>query len=699
MLSACGRSKNENNTETSNYSSKVDTTNESRMIFSKSGDTLDYNGVAKDIRQKSGRLPQRNIIAPLSDSKGDKIKVETLDITTLLPGIPSKDLQGKKNTKEKDKIANAEMKVLSGRLNIVLDGDSTDIDVFAEELTKVFPQTVIEIVGIDRRVGVLQLRVPKDDRAKIKSEIEIKMGDWGILVSEVYLEKREAYREDNSRHGWHVDALCLKETWKITKGNPNTIIAIVDDGIDANHPMLKGKVLKPLNVFTETHQVSKGSGHGTHVAAIAAGLDDYYYSKGAAGVAPNCKIMPVQVFDNEYADYVSIATGIMDAIDRGAKIVNVSTGKNLRIFSGYSKDYQQYLSNTLFLPEARMWKRVCDYAKRRNAIIIFAAGNDNVVSAIDPHNRNSYSITVAAVDSLHKSTGFTNYGIGTDLSAYGEDIYSASSYGGYESLDGTSMAAPIVSGTIALMRAVKPGISAAECLLILQKTGIHTDKYTPVAVNPYRAVNFLQTGKVVNLPQKKQSQKIVKGINSSSYTIGKGVAVDLGLSVKWASYNLGSTKPEAYGNYYIWGETTTSIYNEWYYVDYDVLKSKGVINNRGNLTSRYDAATANWGEGWRMPTLDEIQELKNRCRWDWTSMNGVKGYKVIGPSGKSIFLPAAGYRRFDSELCGVGILGNYWSSTVYHNNCDVSILAFDSDFCDWYHYYRGLGRSIRPVLE
>ncbi|MCQ2233187.1 MAG: hypothetical protein MJZ24_00415 [Paludibacteraceae bacterium] len=195
----------------------------------------------------------------------------------------------------------------------------------------------------------------------------------------------------------------------------------------------------------------------------------------------------------------------------------------------------------------------------------------------------------------------------------------------------------------------------------------------------------------------------------SSRVVGAGnydstsEVVDLGLSVKWAACNLGATKPEDYGNYYAWGETKPKATymgdnSNWYDVDYDVLKSKEVINSRGNLTARYDAATANWGAGWRMPTLDEIKELDNRCRWSWTTMNGVKGYKVTGPSGKSIFLPAAG-NRGGAESNDVGSYGRYWSSTANVSGYSAYGLYFYSGGYDWYNYIRYFGRSVRPVSE
>ena len=171
--------------------------------------------------------------------------------------------------------------------------------------------------------------------------------------------------------------------------------------------------------------------------------------------------------------------------------------------------------------------------------------------------------------------------------------------------------------------------------------------------------------------------------------------VDLGLSVKWATCNVGASKPEDYGNYYAWGETTTkSSYTESNSKTYG--KSMGDI--AGN--SSYDAARANWGGNWRMPTKAELQELIDKCTWTWTTQNGVKGYKVTSKTnGNSIFLPAAGYRD-GSSLDYAGSDGYYWSSAPYeYNDNDAWLLNFDSSDHGMYDYYRYRGRSVRPILE
>jgi len=181
------------------------------------------------------------------------------------------------------------------------------------------------------------------------------------------------------------------------------------------------------------------------------------------------------------------------------------------------------------------------------------------------------------------------------------------------------------------------------------------------------------------------------------------VAVDLGLSVKWASCNVGASSPEQYGAYFAWGETTEKlsydVYNSTTYgLSTSTLKSRGIIGSDGNLTASYDAATANWGSAWRMPTFDEIKELLNNCTWTWTTQNGVNGRKVTGPNGNSIFLPAAG-GRYGTDLGDADSLGLYWSATPYGSSNYAFEFGFSSDIYSWDYFNRYFGCTVRPVLE
>ena len=165
--------------------------------------------------------------------------------------------------------------------------------------------------------------------------------------------------------------------------------------------------------------------------------------------------------------------------------------------------------------------------------------------------------------------------------------------------------------------------------------------------------------------------------------------VDLGLSVKWATCNVGAVTPEEYGDYFAWGETKPkSSYNSSTY---------SYSSNPSVLPLSKDAARVNWGGTWRMPTQAELQELRNNCTWTWTTQNGVKGNKVTSMSnGNSIFLPAAGYRD-DSSLEYAGRNGYYWSSMLHTTyNSDAFYLSTSSNQYIT-NMERNLGLLIRPV--
>ena len=169
--------------------------------------------------------------------------------------------------------------------------------------------------------------------------------------------------------------------------------------------------------------------------------------------------------------------------------------------------------------------------------------------------------------------------------------------------------------------------------------------------------------------------------------------VDLGLpsGIKWATRNLGADKPEDYGHYFAWGETEPkNEYTEENSLTYNVV----MTDISGN--AQYDAATANWGDKWRMPTKDAIKELIEECDWICEGVNGVNGYKVVGPNGNSIFLPFSG--RIDDEygehLLSAGSREFYWSSTPYNEDENKVYILMNRDIYDLCCY---IGCSIRPV--
>ena len=172
--------------------------------------------------------------------------------------------------------------------------------------------------------------------------------------------------------------------------------------------------------------------------------------------------------------------------------------------------------------------------------------------------------------------------------------------------------------------------------------------------------------------------------------------VDLGLSsgLKWATYNIGANSSSEYGNYYAWGEIEPK---ENYNEETSVTWGQEMEDISGN--PQYDAARAIWGSTWRIPSREEFNELIEECEWEWTNEGGHNGYRVTGPNGNSIFLPAAG-GRFGTSLNYAGSYGYYWSSMPNGNNTqNAYYLYFNSGYHNMYYYNRYYGLSVRPVSD
>ena len=206
----------------------------------------------------------------------------------------------------------------------------------------------------------------------------------------------------------------------------------------------------------------------------------------------------------------------------------------------------------------------------------------------------------------------------------------------------------------------------------------------------------------------------------------KGVeAVDLGLSVKWADMNVGASSSEEAGAYFAWGEIKPKkeyVLDNYKYYRYDQDQAnilfggntnrytkyctnsfygyKGFTDNKTTLDPSDDAATVNWGSGWRMPTIKELRELQHAWSWKWCTQNMVDGYMVTGPNGNSIFLPTTGY--YDRNTLERSSSGFYWSSSLTEGE-EGTRFALNITFGDGVVLgdgsYRYIGYCIRPVCQ
>lgn len=440
-----------------------------QKIETSDGRILDDNGPIENIVDEDGKLPGHNIVAPIVGEDGQEPPIISN------PGVPD---------------------IIANRLNIYFENSDVNLEQFVGDLAQLYPEEQCKVVGLDVNVPMIQIQISENIRDTIREKLNTQLPNYKFfIIDESLFAIVGASGVDTENVGWHLEAIDLKEGWKITKGNAEVIVAVVDDGIDASHDILKGKIVKPYNVFTRDNRLSLGNGHGTHVAGLAVGSDNML-AEGISGVAPECRLMPIQVFDNGLCTFSSVASGIMYAIHNGADVVNVSIGPNFKGLDILPIPEQDQIAKTQFKNEERVWKRIINVANQHNVIIVFAVGNDNILASIPPENRTNQTVNVAAVNKRIRGTDFTNFGMGANISAPGEAIVSSVPINKYDKLSGTSMAAPIVSGTIALMKSLNSELSVSEILHILRTTGEKVSEYIPPLIQVDDALIAIKTGHI-----------------------------------------------------------------------------------------------------------------------------------------------------------------------------------------------------------
>ena len=256
----------------------------------------------------------------------------------------------------------------------------------------------------------------------------------------------------------------LAKAWDITFGDPKVIIAVIDTGIDLGHPDLKNKLVPGYNIITQGKTPPKDdNGHGTHASGIAGAETNNKI--GIAGTAPNCKIMPIKALDAKGSgDIYNVALGVIWAVDHGARVLNMSLGG----------------------PNNETLKRAIEYALAKNVVVVTAMGNDG-------KNVKAYPaafpgvISVGSIDFNRSRSDFSNYGDWITVTAPGSQIMSTmptykttmtefEKEEGYDYLDGTSMACPIVAGIAALVLSRNPGYTPAEVKERIQSTASDAGK-------------------------------------------------------------------------------------------------------------------------------------------------------------------------------------------------------------------------------
>lgn len=265
-----------------------------------------------------------------------------------------------------------------------------------------------------------------------------------LMQNETQLPNDLLYREN---YQWNLPAIDIEKAWDISKGDEDIIIAVVDTGVDMDHPDLRRRLMKGYNVMENSSNFDDDNGHGTHVAGIIA--SETNNGEGIAGITWNNRIMPVKAMGSKGYGYTfDIAKGIIWAADHGADVINLSLG-----------NYQP----SAFLEEA------IRYAYEKGAVLISAAGNDNSEQPSFPAAFPEV-LSVSAVSYTGDKADFSNYGYYIDVTAPGVYIPSTYFKNQYAALSGTSMASPHVAGLAGLILSVNPDLSNRQVMNIIKGT-------------------------------------------------------------------------------------------------------------------------------------------------------------------------------------------------------------------------------------
>jgi subtilisin family serine protease len=397
--------------------------------------------------------------------------------------------------------------IVSDRINIALLGQNKSILSFSKAFKEQYPGDQYKIIYYDTNIHRIQILVPSEERVDIKNNIDKKIKGFELLVwEETIFNNRRTFNDpvfNNINQSWYLKAINVEDAWDKTLGDSTLVIAIIDDGFDITNPDFTRKIYKPRNIPEGNNAITinENSPHGTHVAGTSLAASNNRF--GSTGIAPNCKFMPIQVWDkNGIVCQTYIIDGILYAINNGASVINLSLGTELdQSICSLPPDQQENIIKNQFKSEEKFWDMLFKEAYDKNVTVVMAAGNQNIMIGIDPFQRSKYTIKVSAVDPDIEKASFSNYGNYSTISAPGVSIYNDAPDGEMAYLDGTSMASPIVAGAVALIKSVHPAYSFEQIIDVLQSTGLN------VGTNDKHIGNLIQLDKALDAVKQNRDEE------------------------------------------------------------------------------------------------------------------------------------------------------------------------------------------------
>ena len=424
--------------------------------------------------------------------------------------------------------------IIDDQLIVLINSQNIKRDMasFAKKFKQVYPDDRYEITYYNPLSGTMLLNVPPDNLIKVANELPDKIPDIDFAVDLANVIAETSRPSDsgfsNASYDEYFRLIQAYDAWEITKGSPDVKVAIVDSYFDLTHPEIGERYVDRIHIPTKSRMVLPPQlselpktndqelfdaignySHGTHVAGCAIGAQNNRI--GCSGIAPECSWIPISIADpNSSGGFhpLDVIDGILYAAYHDADVVNASLGRQFSEFAKYLplKTQVDYAKKESLRGE-KLWNYIVKVLNDHNCVFVTASGNETILTGMDPMNRNPYIIRVEAVDAKGIASNFTNFGkvpeYNVDYStvaAPGVSIWNAivcrytplfdnlvNKYSDFlpftvskeecmMTMDGTSMASPIVAGAVALLKSKNKDLTAEQIIDILVSTGKQTDR-------------------------------------------------------------------------------------------------------------------------------------------------------------------------------------------------------------------------------
>ena len=403
--------------------------------------------------------------------------------------------------------------IVANQLIVLFNSKSIESDMasFAEQFKKHYPGNEYSISYYNPQTALMLLIVPEQELLRVRDELPKKITNMEYIVTTNGVFSNDARPSDSgfaqANYDEYFKLIQAYEAWDITRGSKDVKVAIVDSYFDLSNPEIGNRHVDRIHIPSRSRMVLPPRRqpmnekdltsycHGSHVAGIAIGAQNN--KLGCSGIAPECTWIPIALGD-QLTD-MNVLEGLMYAIYKGADVVNLSIGRDFpkELAKVLPLGDQVMIAQTMNKGCEALWKYIAKIANDHNCVICTSAGNETLFMALDPKNRTNNIIKVEAVDGKGQMAYFSNYGMYPEgnlqfstVAAPGVNLWSVTdkrcvpiyqkmgvvaSADGFQEMSGTSMAAPVVTGAVALLKSKNKKLTTEQIIKILCMTAKQTD--------------------------------------------------------------------------------------------------------------------------------------------------------------------------------------------------------------------------------